>query len=103
MRALLLSVVAILFACIQGSAQQTITVTGKVTDEKGAAIAGATITQKGTHNATTTNEDGSFTIKTPIRSKLVISYIGYDPYEVDAKEGLKITLSVNSQIGRAHV
>ena len=97
MRALLLSVVAILFACIQGSAQQTITVTGKVTDEKGAAIAGATITQKGTHNATTTNEDGSFTIKTPIRSKLVISYIGYDPYEVDAKEGLKITLSVNSQ------
>jgi hypothetical protein len=97
MRALLISAVVILLACTKGSAQQTIAVTGKVTDEKGAAIAGATITQKGTQNATTTAEDGTFTIKTPPRSKLIISYVGYELSEVDAKEGLKITLNPNSQ------
>ena len=42
MRRPLLAVLVILFAWLQGMAQTTITVTGKVTDEKGAAIAGAT-------------------------------------------------------------
>jgi hypothetical protein len=47
----------------------TITVTGKVTDEKGAAVAGATVTEKGTRNATTTLDDGTFTIQGKIKSK----------------------------------
>jgi hypothetical protein len=47
-------VLVIFFAWLQGMAQTAINVTGKVTDEKGAAIAGATITEKGTHNTTTT-------------------------------------------------
>jgi TonB-linked SusC/RagA family outer membrane protein len=82
---------------MQGMTQDLITVTGKVTDEKGAAIAGATITVKGTRTATTTGEDGAFTIKAKNKTKLIISYIGYEPYEVDAREGLKITLNPNSQ------
>jgi TonB-linked SusC/RagA family outer membrane protein len=97
MRRPLLAVLAILFSCLQGIAQTTITVTGKVTDDKGAAVAGATVTEKGTRNATTTLDDGTFTIKAKLRSRLVISYVGYEPYEVDAKEGLKIQLTTNSQ------
>src|ERR1700722_6714599 len=97
MRRPLLVVLVILFACMQGMAQDLITVTGKVTDEKGAAITGATITVKGTRAATTSDEDGTFTIKAKSKTKLVISYVGYEPYEVDAKEGLKITLIPNSQ------
>jgi TonB-linked SusC/RagA family outer membrane protein len=82
---------------MQGMAQDLITVTGKVTDEKGAAITGATITVKGTRAATTSGEDGAFTIKAKSKTKLVISYVGYEPYEVDAKPGLKISLSPSSQ------
>jgi TonB-dependent starch-binding outer membrane protein SusC len=82
---------------MQGMAQDLVTVTGKVTDEKGAAITGATITVKGTRAATTSGEDGAFTIKAKSKTKLVISYIGYEPYEVDAKSGLNISLSPSSQ------
>jgi TonB-linked SusC/RagA family outer membrane protein len=97
MRRPLLAALVILFACLQGIAQTTITVSGKVTDDKGAAIAGATVIEKGTRNATTTHDDGTFTIQAKLRSRLIISYIGYEPYEVDAKEGLKIQLTTNSQ------
>ncbi len=90
-------VLVILFACMQGMAQTVITVTGKVTDEKGASVAGATVVEKGTHNATTTLEDGTFTLKTKPKAKLTISYVGYEPYEVDAKPGLKVGLIPNSQ------
>jgi TonB-dependent starch-binding outer membrane protein SusC len=97
MRRPLLGVLVILFACMQGMAQDLITVTGKITDEKGAAITGATITVKGTRAATTSGEDGAFTIKAKSKTKLVISYVGYEPYEVDARSGLKISLSPSSQ------
>jgi TonB-linked SusC/RagA family outer membrane protein len=97
MRRPLLVVLVILFACMQGMAQDLITVTGKVIDEKGAAITGATITVKGTRMATTSGEDGAFTIKAKNKARLVISYVGYEPYEVDAKEGLKIGLTPTSQ------
>src|ERR1700743_203698 len=97
MRRPLLVVLVILFACMQGMAQTTITVTGKVTDEKGASVAGATVTEKGTRNATTTHEDGTYTLKVKSRSKLVISYIGYEPYEIEAREGLKVALIPNAQ------
>jgi TonB-dependent starch-binding outer membrane protein SusC len=97
MRRPLLTVLVILFAWLQGLAQTTITVTGKVTDEKGAAIAGATITEKGTRNATTTADDGSFTLRAKLKARLTVSYVGYEPYEVDAREGLRISLNPSSQ------
>jgi len=78
-------------------AQGDITVTGKITDEKGASIAGATITEKGSRTATTSRDDGSFSLKVKNRAILIISYIGYEPYEVAAKEGLKIALNPDNK------
>ena len=78
-------------------AQTVITVTGKVTDEKGASIAGATIIEKGTRNATTSQEDGTWSLKVRNKAKITISYVGYEPYETEAKEGLKIALIPNAQ------
>ena len=66
-------------------------------DEKGASIAGATITEKGTRNATTTHDDGTYSLQVKNKSRLVISYVGYEPYEVEAKDGLKISLNTNAQ------
>ena len=78
-------------------AQSTITVTGKVTDEKGASIAGATISEKGTRNATTSKDDGTFTIRTRPKAKLIISYVGYETIEPEAREQLTVSLNPESK------
>jgi TonB-linked SusC/RagA family outer membrane protein len=97
MRRLLMVAVATLFVFVQVFAQTTVTVSGKVTDEKGASIAGATILEKGTRNATTSHDDGTFTLSVKNRARLVISYVGYENIEVEAREGLKITLNPESK------
>src|SRR5579872_2053410 len=97
MRRPLLAAFFVVFAFLQATAQNLITVTGKVTDEKGAAVAGATVTEMNTRNATTTLDDGSFTIKVKNRARLIVSYVGYQSYEVEAKSGITIALVPNSQ------
>ena len=60
-----------------------ITITGKITNDKGEPLPGATIMEKNTNNATTAKEDGSFTITVAgTKSVLVVSYIGFDRQEV---------------------
>ncbi|HRH50058.1 MAG TPA: SusC/RagA family TonB-linked outer membrane protein [Panacibacter sp.] len=71
---------------------QTITVTGKVTDDKNAAIAGASIVEKGTKNGTVTLIDGSFTLKVKPKAKLIISSLGFESVEVSAGENLQIKM-----------
>ncbi|HZE83766.1 MAG TPA: SusC/RagA family TonB-linked outer membrane protein, partial [Puia sp.] len=96
MRRLLLVAVATFVLLLQGMAQ-TITVTGKVTDEKGASIAGATVTEKGTRNATTTHDDGTYTLQVKNKARLVISYIGYELFETEAKDNVRISLNPDAK------
>lgn len=59
------------------------TITGRVTDANNQAIAGATVTVKGTNVATQTNADGVYTIAVPNNnSVLVFSFVGYEPQQV---------------------
>ncbi|RNI31405.1 SusC/RagA family TonB-linked outer membrane protein [Rufibacter latericius] len=59
------------------------TVKGKVTDETGAGIPGATVLLKGTSTAAPTDADGSYTIQTPSgEGTLVFSFISYLTQEV---------------------
>lgn len=51
---------------------QNRTVTGKVTSSSGAAISGATVTQKGTSNATLTNDQGTFSISLPSGNVILV-------------------------------
>jgi TonB-linked SusC/RagA family outer membrane protein len=60
-----------------------IPITGKVVDDKGAPVVGATITEKGTTNSTQSKADGSFTITVASnKSVLVVSFVGYAQQEV---------------------
>jgi len=60
---------------------QTRTITGKVTDEKGNPLAGATVTAAGSSVKTLTNGEGVFSINAPSNTKsLIISYVGYQDY-----------------------
>ncbi len=57
-------------------------VRGSVTDENG-PVAGVTVTEKGTSNATTTDNNGNYTITVKnANSVLVFSYVGYKTVEV---------------------
>jgi len=57
----------------------SILIKGEVVNEKGEALSGATVTEKGTDNATTTKEDGSFVINVANeKSILIFSFIGYE-------------------------
>lgn len=58
-------------------------VTGKITDENGNPVPGATIQVKGTSTGTAATADGSFKLSVPPNgTTLVISFIGYNQQEI---------------------
>jgi iron complex outermembrane receptor protein len=62
---------------------QNKTVTGKVVDKDGAAVAGASVVVKGSNLGTNTDVNGGFSINVPSSAKtLVISYVGLAPQDV---------------------
>ena len=67
----------------QISFAQTKTITGKVTDDKGAPVQGATVTAKGTKAGASTGADGTYHLTIPASAKtLVITYIGFTQQEI---------------------
>ncbi|HEY6956172.1 MAG TPA: TonB-dependent receptor [Flavisolibacter sp.] len=84
MRRLLCVMLGMLVICSQLLAQNR-TISGKVTDEKGNPVIGASVLIKGTGNGTSTNEAGEFSFVTDQASPvLVISAIGYGTTEIKA-------------------
>ena len=57
-------------------------ITGKVTDQNGESVIGASVVEKGTTNGTMTDIDGSFTLEVENDAMLQISYIGYRTKEM---------------------
>lgn len=63
-------------------------VTGRVTDEKGTPLNGATISIKGTYTATTTDANGLFKLQNiPLNAVAVVSSVGYASKEIAIKPG----------------
>jgi len=68
--------------CTFAASSQTITISGKVTNEDNEPIAGATITIKQFNHSTITGKNGSFTIEgSRLTDTLIISAIGYETKE----------------------
>ena len=75
--------------------QNNFKVTGKVTDESGKPMHGATVTVKGTAIATATGEDGSFTINAPSgRETLVITSVGFAELEIQLNNRADIVVTM---------
>ncbi len=56
---------------------------GRVTDEKGEPLIGASVTYKGTNIGTITNMNGEFSlVKKDDKKRLTAEYIGYNPVEI---------------------
>lgn len=75
---------------------------GVVVDKLGDAVIGASVTIKGQTNiGTITNIDGEYTLTAPVGSTLVISYVGFLPYEIKTTENntlLDIVLEEDSEV-----
>ncbi len=56
------------------------TITGKVTNEKGEPLEGASITVKGTTRGTTSNLSGAFSIEAEVGETVEFSMVGFQPY-----------------------
>lgn len=84
-----------LLLALQTFAQQR-TITGKVTDNTGAPVSGATVTVKGTNIATSTGSDGTYRINVPQDAgTLVISAVGYGNLEA-AISGSTVDVSITA-------
>jgi TonB-linked SusC/RagA family outer membrane protein len=89
----LLQIVLLLCATVAMAQQRT--VTGTVRNSLNAPVAGATVSQKGTTNATITNETGTFAIKVPGTSTvLIVTSVGYASQELTVAAGTS-TLDVS--------
>jgi iron complex outermembrane receptor protein len=79
----------------QISFAQTKTVTGKITDDKGAPVLGASVTVKGSKSGTSTHPDGGFTLTVPANATtLVVTSVGFAPQEVSIGDGSNIAVSL---------
>lgn len=77
----LFCVVALTLIANVSWAQQT-SVTGRVTDESGLGVPGATVLEKGTANGTIADADGYFSLEAESGATIVFSFVGMAPQEV---------------------
>ncbi len=87
----LLLFVAVMFFALDVSAQTTIR--GHVKDDTGEDVIGASVVVKGTNNGTVTDFDGNFSLQCRAGATLVFTYIGFNPQELVAKNGMEVTMS----------
>ena len=88
----------LLMLIMQQSWAQNKTVTGKVSDEKGGPIAGASVLAKGTSIGTSTDATGSFSLSVPGGTNiLVITYVGYASQEVSVASTSEVSITLQPE------
>jgi TonB-linked SusC/RagA family outer membrane protein len=76
-------------------------ITGKVTDEKGNPLPGASIIVRSNKKGTQTDVDGNFKLNVPPGTVLIISYLGYQSQEVTVQEGQPVNVSLKVAINES--
>ena len=77
-----------------------VTVSGKVSDEKGAGLPGVSVVVKGSSQGTTTDGEGNYRLSIPtVNSTLVFSFVGYQRQEivVGSQSTISVTLTPDDQ------
>jgi len=90
----------LLFISFSAFSQNNFKVSGKVLDENGKPVAGATVQVKGSSIATATSADGSYTLLAPSgTSVLVVTSIGYTQMEVPINNKEEVIVTTTSTAG----
>jgi TonB-dependent starch-binding outer membrane protein SusC len=89
-------VIFLIFTCLATIAYGQVTVTGKVIDKReNKPVVGATVQVKNTSVATTTDENGNFSLKAASSNvTLVVTYVGFATQEVKLNNNKSITISL---------
>ncbi len=99
----LLRQITALMLCVtftQIAFSQTKTISGKISDDKGNPIQGATVTVRGAKTGTSTDASGAFKLNVPATAKtLVVSSVGFTQQEISIgdKETFDVSLVASSQ------
>ena len=86
------------FLCFSIASFAQVAITGKIVDQESNPIVGATITEKGTQNGTSTDQDGRFriTVKSA-ESILVLSSVGKKTIELKASSSGLQEITLDSE------
>ena len=87
-------VLGLLLTSVSMALAQVQTVNGKVVDESGQPVIGATVAIKGTSSGTVSDADGKFSVSASSKDVVVISYLGYATQEITVgnKTSINVTL-----------
>jgi len=96
LKVLVSAVLLLLVATTGAFAQRTVDVTGKVIDASGQPVVGASVVVVGTYLGTTTNSDGSFSLKAAEGQELEISFVGMTTQRVPVSAA-PITVTLESE------
>lgn len=89
--------ILLLLTSLLSFSQNNFKVSGKVIDETGKPVQGATVQVKGTAIATATGEDGTYSLMAPSgNSTLLITSVGYAEHEVAIGNKSEINISIAS-------
>lgn len=84
----------VLFSNVEEAAD--ITVKGRITDETGSPLAGASVKVKGSTLGVSANTNGEFSITVPDNAVLIFSYVGYDEKQISVSGQTTINVSLNA-------
>ncbi|MDN5212760.1 TonB-dependent receptor [Fulvivirgaceae bacterium BMA12] len=75
-----------------------IEITGRVTDELGRGLPGATVLEKGTVNGATTDVEGNYKLSVSDNATITVSYVGYETVEVsvDGRSVINVQLQIDA-------
>lgn len=74
---------------------QNFSISGKVTDESGSALDGATVLEKGTKNSAVTKQGGLFQLNVSSgKAKLIISFVGHEEQEIAVNNQTMLSVSL---------
>lgn len=96
MRKSMLLVVCVMIFAIGGFAQTT-PITGKVLDEKGVPVSGASVLERGTKNGTNTANDGTFSLNVKSGATLTVSGLGFEAKQLTASSG-NLMIQLTSEV-----
>ncbi len=75
-----------------------ITISGKITDESGESLPGASVLEKGTSNGTITDVDGMFSLSAAENGVLTISFVGFKTQEVSINGRSSVDVALEADI-----
>lgn len=96
---LLVAFLLMLFLLPRLAQAQEKTISGTVLSEDKSPLAGVTVRVKGTSRVTQTDASGNFTIKVNPGETLLVTYVGYQPQEVNPGSGSTVGVTMKSTDG----